>query len=393
MSLLKFLRLNKSSTRYLFIRGVIDTEQISVLEIIKYLLSFWKVIVVLAIIYGLLGYIKAKSSPIFYTSETVIIPDGGAPPKASVGGLEDLLQAVPAAAAAGSVGITSFPGIAESTPFLRRMLNDSIFSEQHQAYLKLGDYLEELNPKPNIIDRVKAPISSLQNKFWALFESKEEPAVVSNQKRIVVDTLERLSLYELSLMGNLTGRIKIDGLASITISTDLPDAQMSTRLNNLVLKNLVSEITKIKTAKQRRDLSYLQKKLDTAKVNFDASQLAVAKFNDENRGATTSLFSVTLSKLNADYNLFLTIYSNLAAEMESTKIDLLINTPFYSVFEPAYVPEIPSGGFSVSLVIRNILIGIVLGVLWGIIYTSYVIFTLLTSKLKSIELSAGNEEE
>jgi len=57
------------------------------------------------------------------------------------------------------------------------------------------------------------------------------------------------------------------------------------------------------------------------------------------------------------------------------------------------VPEIPSGGFSVSLVIRNILIGIVLGVLWGIIYTSYVIFTLLTSKLKSIELSAGNEEE
>ena len=54
--------------------------------------------------------------------------------------------------------------------------------------------------------------------------------------------------------------------------------KVSTRLNKIVIEKLVEEVTRIKTAKQQRDVELIKVQLDAAKVNFLKSQNVLAIF-------------------------------------------------------------------------------------------------------------------
>lgn len=380
MKFKNMFRLNRQSKRYTFIHKTIESEEISVLGIIKYLLSFWKIVVIFSGIFGLLGLLFSNS-PKFYSSFSKVIPYGDAPPAPSLpAGLEDFFQP---AATGGNAGIETFPAMAGSRSFLFDLLEEPILSEAHGGYVELGKYVAGLNP-PTKMGTAIGVIKNLPNKFWAIFErSEDEPdyGMVGSQQNIPVDTLFTISPEKFALSTTLSSQIKVVGGASISIETNLPEAKMSTRLNNLVLDKLVEATVRIKTAKQQRDLEFAILQKDTAKVQFENSQLALAKFRDENKGNNSAMVQASLERLSSDYSLYFGIYSQLATKVELLKIELLENTPIYEVFERAYVPSAPSGGFGPSKVLKFIIIGAVFGVLWAVAYTALVALRILRNKL------------
>lgn len=373
-------RLNRQSKRYTFIHKTIESEEISVLGIIKYLLSFWKIVVIFLGIFGLLGLLFSNS-PKFYSSFSKVIPYGEAPPGPSIPtSLEELFAP---AAAASNVGIETFPSIVGSRSFLFDLLEEPILSEGHGGYIELGKYVSGLNP-PTKLSTALGIIKNLPNKFWAIFERNQEESgsgMVGSQQMIPTDSLFTINPEKFALAATLSGQIKVVGGASISIETNLPEAKMSTRLNNLVLEKLVEATVRIKTAKQQRDLEFAKLQRDTAKLQFESSQLALAKFRDENKGNNSAMVQASLERLSSDYSLYFGIYSQLATKVELLKIELLENTPIYEVFERAYVPSAPSGGFSPSKVLKFIIIGAVFGVLWAVAYTALVALRILRNKL------------
>lgn len=378
---MRLFKLNTNSKRYIFISNTLETEQVSVLGIIKYLLSFWKPVIVIAVIFGILGIFSANS-PKFFTSTSKVIPHGGAPPAPSLPvGLEDLLVA---SAAPTDVGIESFPAIIESRTFLFDLLEEQILSESHGGYIELGKYVGGLNPSTKM-SRTIGKIKSLPNQFWKLFERKEKEVEVSDiespQLKMPTDTLYVISPERFGLANVLKGQILVEGTTTISIQTTLPQAKMSTRLNNLVLEKLVEATVRIKTAKQQRDLKFAELQRDTARLKFEKSQDLLAQFNDENKGNQSAKVQSQIQRLNSDYSLYFDIYSGLATKVEMLKIELLESTPFYEVYERAYIPHTPSGGFSFSPIIKNVIMGIALGILWAFAYTGLVVFRIIKGKL------------
>ena len=385
----EYLKFNKTGKHYLFIERVIQTEQISVLEAIKYVLSFWKVVLIFAVIIGASSLLSVfKKVPETYTSKSVVIPDGGAPPKMDFGGeLADLIsqQAQPVG---GGLGIESFPGIIENYPFLLGMLDEEILSESYGDYVTIGDYMAGLN-QSNRFDQFMARLRNIPNKFLELFESKSsEIDTTAVLKSMPVDTLKVVTQNQLGLMQILSTHIKVEGMNAITIETVMPEPKVSTRLNNLVLEKLVEEVTRLRTAKQQRNLVLIKSQLDTVKRNFELSQENLAEFRDANKGNTSASFQTALERLTSEYNLYFGIYSSIATEYELAKIELIENTPFYDVIEPAYVPLLPdnSSGFSLSSLIKSAIIGIALGIVFVVLYTGILILKLLNQKLKETNI-------
>ena len=385
MKLRNVFRLNKQSIKYRFIHKTIETEEISVLGIIKYLLSFWKTVVILAIVFLIFGFFQANNSEEFYTAKSVIIPEGGGPPVPQAAlGLEAFIP--PSAPSnSSSMGIEAFSGIMENTPVLINMLDEPILSEQHGGYIPLSDYLIKIQTT-SFIGSTISKIKNLPNRFIALFERQDDSTSDDEFNNIPTDTLMMLTPEQISLMGQLRARIKIEGSNPVTIVTEMPTAKLSARLNNLVLASLVEETIDIRTGKQQRDLKLVKMQLDSAKINFKESQLALAIFRDQNFGANSAAANTTLENLSTNYSLYSGIYMELASKVELMKIELLKNTPFYNVFEPAYVPLTPTGGFNISSVVRYLAFGIIFGILWAIAYTALVIFGILKTKLEVITL-------
>lgn len=367
-----YLGLSKYVEHYHFISQVIQTEKISVFEAFKYLFSFWRLILVSGIIFLIVGFIfSIEKKPESYTSISVIIPGGSPPPKlAENTDLEGLIldQMV---FSSKELGIESFPGIIENYPFLLNLLNEKIFSEKYSGYLTVGEYLSKMN-EVSTFDSFFNKFKNIPNVVLSffVFNDSSNSIEVMNDK-INVDTLTVIPLEKFALMDLLLDRVIVEGNNPVTIKTVMPEAKVSTRLNSLVYRMLVNEVTRIKTAKLQRDLSLNKIQLDEAKSNFITSQRKLADFSDSNKGNNSVNIQSVLNRLNTEYSIYASIYTTLANKFELSKLEIVTNTPYFNIVEPAYVPLFPDDSSMVNFgtLWKSLFFGIVLAIFFIIFYT------------------------
>uniref|UniRef100_UPI0040473019 hypothetical protein n=1 Tax=Algoriphagus sp. TaxID=1872435 RepID=UPI0040473019 len=378
-----YLGLNKYAEHYHFISQVIQTEKISVLDVFRYLFSFWRPVYISGLIFlivGLISSIEKKSE--LYTSISVIIPGGSSPPKlAQNTGLEDMILAQMASSSK-DLGIESFPGIIENYPFLLNLLNQKIFSEKYSHYLTVGEYLSKMN-KVSTFDSFVNKFKNIPNDVFSFFVFKDSSTTIEGiNDKIPVDTLTVIPLEKFALMDLLLNQVTVEGNNPVTIKTVMPEAKVSTRLNNLVYRMLVDEVTRIKTAKLQRDLSLNKIQLEEAKLNFITSQRKLANFSDANKGNNSANVQSVLNSLSTEYSLYSTIYTTLATEYELSKLEIVTNTPYFNIVEPAYVPLLPDSSSIVNFgtLFKFLFFGIVLSIIFIIFYTSSILLKFLNRR-------------
>lgn len=384
-----FLGLNNNKNQYSLITKVIQTENISVLDVFRYLFSFWRLVLIFGLTFLIVGFIfsiKKKSES--YTSISVIIPGGSPPPKlAENTDLEGLILAQMASSSK-DLGIESFPGIIENYPFLLNLLNEKILSEKYSGYLTVGEYLSKMNEVSKIDSFIKK-IKDVPNFVFDFFEFKDSSKKEVNiNDKIPTDTLTVISSEKFALMDLLLNQVIVEGNNPVTITTLMPEAKVSTRLNNLVYKMLVDEVTRIKTAKLQRDLSLNKIQLEEAKSNFVTSQRKLADFRDANKGNNSAFIQSNLERLNTEYSLYASIYSSLATEYELSKLEIVENTPYFDVVEPAFVPYLPdkSSIINFNLLLKFTVLGFGIGIIYIVVFTMMLalrVFKERTSELKN----------
>ena len=349
--------------RFIFLKNIIKSEKISLYQIIKYLFSFKRIIIRCVIVFSLIGLVFFSSSEKYFIAESTIIPDSGIPPSSEISEFQDLLT-IPST---NTIGIESFENIINGTSFLKKILEEEIYSENFGKFVSIEEYLLNTS-RVNSLQKVRNYISNVKSKFLNLFKSTENDQVPGVTVKFK-DTLQFLTSYEKSLISTFKSKVEIKGTKSVKITTIAPEAKFSARLNNLLIEKLGEEASRLKTGKLRRDLSLLTQKLDSAKTKFEESQLKLAKYRDENKGFKSSISLTKLEKLTSDFNLYSNIYQEAAINVESLKMELIAMTPFYSIYEPPYVPEFPNGGFSLTPVIKSIFFGLVFSIMLSAFYT------------------------
>ena len=379
----KLFTLNTESENYLFLRRIFETESISVFEIIKYFIGFSKIILFSSMICGVLAILTSISSSEEYVATSKIIEDIGVPPKADLSALSDLLD-IPAAANSLEMGMESFEGITGSNSFMLGLLSHKVYSERFADYVSMEDYLLK-TASTNKLVMFKDKILSIPTQI--LVWLTPEPNTDDNITSVQVDTIPQLSAYDRSMIATLQSKIEIKGNNPLLIQTTFPDAAFTARFNKILLKQLEKEVNRLKNGKNIRDLELLEEKLHNAQTKYLESQEKLANFKDKNRGLISAQASIEYEQLTAEYNLYFGIYSTYAIEVANRQIELAVNKPFYNLYEPAYLPEFPEGGiFSLMSIVKALIIGAVLGVVYSLGYTFLVIFNMFKQKLVEIEI-------
>lgn len=128
----------------------------------------------------------------------------------------------------------------------------------------------------------------------------------------------------------------------IALSAQMPEPYAAAQVAESALELLQKYITEFKVDKVQSNLEFIQERYDELKKEYEEIQEQRAAYKDANQGISTSRARTNLEKLDNQYNLAYSIYSEMATQLEQAKIQVKETTPILTVIDPVSMPIKPS---------------------------------------------------
>ena len=319
--------------------------EIDLLEIARKLWDNRKFILKVTAIFVVIGLFVAIFSAKEYTSSVTMVPQIG-DGKSKAGGLAGLaaMAGVNIGDALGGGDVLSptiYPKIMASVPFQKELMQtkvkfenipyeitlyDYYTNEDYQAFNLFGTIKKYTIGLPGVIIKaIKGDGSSLpvtRNSFPYLQLSQKESAVaklLSSKVSLTITPKE----------------------GTLNLTANMPEALVSTQVVEASRLLLQKYITAFKVDKVKQNLDFIQQRYNEAKRNFEQKQIQLAAFKDGNRNVILASAQTTGERINAEYSLLYSVYSELAKQLEQAKIKVKDATPVLTVVEPAFIPNKP----------------------------------------------------
>ena len=177
-------------------------------------------------------------------------------------------------------------------------------------------------------------------------------------------SIETLNKDEYECMGLLSKCVSLtldDKKGYVTITANMPEAVAAAQMAQATLTLLQKYITEFKIEKVQSNLDFVQERYDEAKHNFEDVQSRRAKFRDSNMNTTRYSARTELEKLDAEYTLAMSLYSELATQLEQAKISVKETMPVLTVIKPVTVPYKKSKPQRAMILFAFTFLGIVAG--------------------------------
>ena len=337
-------------------------EEIDLLEIAKTLWKGRRTIIKTTIIFACIGLFLAIFTPKEYTAKTIMVPQtSGAKIGGSLGGLAAMAGINLGGGAGGEVIPPSlYPKIVNSIPFKLELLQTKLTFERIDQDITYQDYYENYH-KIGVLGGIKKYTLGLPGLILGALKGKEKVKT----SIAINDGIYRISENEFELFEQLKEQISInfnDKDGYIELSSKMPEALASAQLTKKAQFFLQNAVTRFKVEKAEGQLRFVEERFGEVKKDFKEKQSALAHFQDKNLNLITSRSQSRLSKLQVEYNLAFGVYSELAKQVETQKIQVKENTPVFTVVEPVSVPNIRSKPNRPLILIVWIFLGGILGV-------------------------------
>ena len=313
----------------------VQETEIDLIDLAKYLLKDYKLILKCAGIGLIIGIVFAFSLPKEYTTTVKLAPEGGGNNRLSnLAGLAGL-AGINLNNVSEKDGINSniYPDVIESTPFLLEFMNMTVTTKDGKNSYSFYDYLLKEQKKAWWKYIMGAP---MQFVGWIGNLGKEKPAVSTDSINIF-----NLNPAQVAFTTILKNRImfepdKKSGIISITVR--MQDPLISAVIVDSTINKLQRYVTNYKTQKARYDLSINQQLYEQAKKNYYDIEDELAEMKDRNRGLKSEVPSIKIERQQNERDLAYTIYNQAAQQVEISKLKLQEITPIYTVLEPARIP-------------------------------------------------------
>ncbi|CAM1333950.1 Wzz/FepE/Etk N-terminal domain-containing protein [Tenacibaculum aestuariivivum] len=337
--------------------------EIDLLALFKTIWTARRTVIRFIIIFGLLGIFIAIFSPKQYTASTILVPQlskGASVP--DLGGLAILAGInLERSSLSKSISPHLYPKITESVLFRKELLKVPLKFSYLDKDITYEEYYLKYK-KTNVLSFIKNYTVRLPGKFFSLFKKNITHVV---DEKVRNDSIYRVSVLESKLMNLIGSQLKIDingkeGYVELMFSMPeaLPAAQMTKKAKDILQRI----ITNFKVQKTKEELIFIEERYKELKKDFEKKQANLASFRDRNQGLITFRSKSRLERLNSDYNLAYTIYSEMAKQLEKQKIKLKENTPLFTVIKPVTVPILKSRPNRVLIFVKWLFLGIIIGV-------------------------------
>tara|TARA_X000000950_G_scaffold227085_1_gene274109 strand:- start:35917 stop:36921 length:1005 start_codon:yes stop_codon:yes gene_type:complete len=314
-------------------------SEIDLIEIFKNIYNSKKIIFYSTSLFVFVGVAVALLSPEKFSSSTIFMPQNQESTSSPLSGVANLVGInLGSSYGSGDIPTSIYPQIGKSPKFKRLLLKKFIDKKNN---LTLKDFfINHYN--------LKVPVESYNtiNSSLVLPKLEEECfEIISEIISITVNEKEGFVIIE-SLM---------------------PIAEYSAIIANYsreILQKIIIE-NKIETARQ--NLNFSEQQLAQKKLEFDQIQSKLAYFSDSNLNSVNSFVINEKDKLNAEFQIISAVVTELAKQVEQSKLQVKKETPVFSTIKQALIPNKRASPKRTQLVLVFTVFGFILSCIFIII--------------------------
>ena len=342
------------------------SDEITLRDLIFPIWKSRKSILLITITFAILGGVLAFLTPDTYTASSTFMPQttqSGGGLSGSLGGLASLAGIdLNAPRAGGDIPPSMFATVLASEPFRKRILDAKILVNGDSVSYR--SYLE--NQPASAFGTIQEYTIGLPGKVIELFSKKEDQKQKENQ----TNGLQPLSNKEYGLLSAISGKVSIlndkkEGVITISVVEGDPIiAAQVTKVTEIVLQEWISDHKK-KNAKAQYD--FIAKQFEEKQKEFFSIQNQLANYMDRNQNVLAATYLTQLERIQAEFDLVNTVYSELAKQKEQAAIQLSQATPTFSVLDPVKIPKKRTGPNKRMYIFVSSFIGLVLSSCWFLI--------------------------
>lgn len=321
----------------------VDEQEIDLVELIQRMWINRGLILKLTVIFMVVGVFVALFSSKVYTASCDVVPqtsDGSGSSKmsslAALAGI-NLNQSMDVKALSPLV----YENILRSTTFRKELMQTPIEFEKAGKAVSFYEYYtsEEYN-KPGIGSYIMKYTIGLPFTILNAIRGEQELPQMSAAGD-AAQQIESLTEDEYNVSQILSQAVTItltEKKGYVTITANMPEAVAAAQLAQATLSLLQKYITEFKIDKVQSNLDFVQSRYDEAKKNFEDIQFRRAKHRDANQNVIKHSARVEQEKLDAEYTLAMTLYTELAKQLEQAKISVKETAPILTVINPVTIP-------------------------------------------------------
>lgn len=346
----------------------VENEKVDWIGVVRHVYSERKKFIVSIAIFLVIGVLIAVNMEETYTSNAVFISQFNSTSRA---GLSNV------AALAGidlrngntttEIPVGLYPKITKSVIFKREVINTKIRISGIDSLVTYREYYEEIF-KPSNLSVFKKYTIGLPSFILSTLRSNPE---ISNDVQEFDSnnrsSLIRLSQLEFNHFRRLDGQMEVrpnEKEGYIELYFSMPDPVAAAEMASIVLELLQREVIAYKINSAKEQLAYTEMLYEEKKTEFEALQSRLSTYRDRNLNITSEVARSNLQKIEAEYNLKLNVYQDLARQLEASKIQVKKDTPVFSVIDPVIIPFQRSAPNKPIIVILSFILGLVFAVIW-----------------------------
>lgn len=261
-----------------------------------------------------------------------------------------------------------YPQIVESAPFLDELMKSKYKFSNVDKPVSYYDYYLKIK-KPSLFEYLYGYTVGLPGMLKA--KMKKSVAVEETEEDIHMYTRDESDLM-LSMKSRVSLTInKKEGY--LTLTTIMPEAMLTAQIAAKAQKLLQETITEYKTVSSTEQLMFVEQRYKEKKSEFENAQQKLAWFRDRNQNVSTAVAKTELERLQSEYEISYSVYSELAKLLEQSKLQVKKRTPVFTIIKPVVVPNDKDKPKRMTILAMWTIIGAVagLGVVFGKEYLTY----------------------
>ena len=305
-------------------RENIDIVSMNPWAILTFLRRNFLLLATFCIVFGVIGYMFSFLSTKKYISKTLLLPEQ---PVTSNGGLSSLvggLSGINNAERIGALRTDVYPNILRSVPFALAILKYPVQDINNKKYPSLNDFLQK---------------NSRNASIWTSVFKKTKVAdkgryIIPEKEILSLSNDEESSIQSVMSLVNTTIDLK-SGI--ITIQCEMSDPVIAAQVAQAASAYLLEYVEDYRTGKTVREVAFLEKRVLEAKRREQSAELLLQQYRDRNRNPFLNVARIEEQRLQSDYTLAQSLYTDLIRKLEQSKIKVKEEQPIFKVLEPAII--------------------------------------------------------
>ena len=314
-----------------------DEQEIDIMELISKLWKKRSMIIKWCIVGAVIGLVAGFSIPKTYTAGVTLVPEVQQRTSSGVSSIASMMG-VNLNNSVDAINAEMFPDVVHSTTFIYELFDLPVTFERKDSVITvpLVEYMKEYQKSSWWSAVIKFPFKVLRWCIDLVTPDEEEednvsgpldPSNLPRKERGVV------KYFAENIIVNVDKKT-----LKVNMSLQMQDPLVVATVMNAVTENLKNYMSDYRTSKSRQDVQNLEVICEQRKADYYKAQQEYAKYIDANKNVILQSANAERERLQQEMNLAYQVYSQVATNLEGSRIQAEQAKPVFVIIENVKVP-------------------------------------------------------